>query len=229
MSDVITLFSGLDRLAPGSAESVRWAIGVADISKNASVLDAGCGTGADLGVLATSVPQGRLVAVDMAAPMIARVKARFPKLEAHVADMCNPPGGPYDLIWSAGAVASSGVVDALTAWRSHLAEGGIVAFSDLRARVDTPPVEVTAFWAREGKELRSVAALEADVVAAGYQVLGARWVGPAGWATFYGPLESELDSFGKDTDWVTTLRAEIDLWRTHGVTYGYRLIVAKPV
>ncbi len=161
--------------------------------------------------------------------MIARVKSRFPKVEAHVADMTNPPGGPFDLIWAAGSIYCAGVIKALSAWRQHLTPHGAVAFSDLRARQEHVPDAVRDFWAGEGVELGSAAALEADVNAAGYQVLGARWVGPAGWASYYGPLESELDSFDQDPKLVAKLRAEIALWRTHGVTYGYRLIVAKPV
>lgn len=227
MSSLITLFAGLNRLGPGNAESLRWAIGIAGLEKSARVLDAGCGTGADLGILAAAIPQGRLVAVDLAAPMIARVKERFPKVEAHVADMATPPGGPFDMIWSAGAVYFLGVPKALAAWRSQLKPGGVVAFSDLRARVETLPQEVVSFWATEGVTLGSVAQLEAEVIAAGYEILGTRWVGPAGWASYYGPLESELDSFEESPELVDTLRAEIALWRTHGVTYGYRIVVAK--
>lgn len=229
MSALIALFSGLDRLGPGSAESLRWALGLARTEKTAQILDAGCGTGADIGVLSAAVPQGRLVAIDSQPEMIARVKTRFPRIEAHVADMLDPPGGPFDLIWSAGSVCFPGVTKALTAWKSHLKAGGIVAFSELCARVESPPEEVTSFWASKKAILRTAADLEAEVAAAGYEVLAARWVGPAGWASYYGPLEGELDGFDQDEGFVATLRAEISLWRTHGVTYGYRLIVAKAI
>ncbi|MCB1405511.1 MAG: methyltransferase domain-containing protein [Rhodobacteraceae bacterium] len=223
------LFGELDRLGPGNAESLRWALGLAGIRTDARILDAGCGTGADLGTLCAAVPKGRVVALDQAGPFIDRVKARFPRVEALVGEMTVPSGGPFDLIWSAGAVYSVGVGAALRAWRAHLAPGGRVAFSDLRLRVANPPPEVVRFFAAEGVALGSVEALQAEVEAEGYRILGARWVGPAGWASYYGPLESQLDGFQGDADMVATLRAEIALWRTHGVTYGYRLMVVEPV
>lgn len=228
MSAIFKLFEGLDRLGPGSAESLRWAMGVAGTRADARILDAGCGTGADLDTLEAVAPLGRIVAIDQAAPFIDRVKARFPRVDARVGDMLAPPDGPFDLIWSAGAVYHVGVAAALSAWRAHLAPGGRIAFSDLRLRVPTPPQEVARFFSDEGVSLDGVEALIAEVAAAGYHCLGERWVGPVGWASYYGPLESHLDTYRGDEALVATLRAEIALWRTHGVTYGYRLMVVEP-
>jgi len=226
---MINLFKDLDRLGPGSAESLRWALDLAQTPNGAKILDAGCGTGADLGILQSAVPDGKITALDTAQTFIDVVRDRFPRINAVVGDMLAPPDGPYDLIWSAGAVYTVGVEPALTAWRSHLRDGGRVAFSDLRLRTAKPPQPVVEFFTKEGGALSGAAALEMDVSNAGYRVLGARWVGTTGWASYYGPLEAHLDSVDAAPELIAHLREEIALWRTHGVAYGYRIIVCEPV
>jgi len=228
MSALIDLFKDLDRLGPGNAESLRWVLDQAQTPADARVLDAGCGTGADLGVLLSRVPDGQVTALDSAAPFIDRVRRRFPRVDAVVGDMREPPGGPYDLIWAAGAIYTVGVGPALAAWRGHLRDGGRIAFSDLRLRIENPPRQVVDFFAAEGGTLSGAAALESEVRSAGYRVLGARWLGTAGWASYFGPLEAHLDSADADPGLIEQIRREISLWRTHGVAYGYRIVVCEP-
>ncbi len=54
--------------------------------------------------------------------------------------------GPFDLIWSAGALYFLGVTDGLTGWRAALAPGGAVAFSEPCFFTDTPSDAARAFW-----------------------------------------------------------------------------------
>lgn len=225
---IFELFAPLERCGPGDADSLRWALATAGTAPDAVVLDAGCGTGADLPALLAAVPRGRIVAVDSAAPFIDRIRARLSQVRAEVADMADPPGGPFDLIWSAGAVYNLGVGPALAAWRGHLTPGGRVAFSDLCWTGAARPEPVARFFAAEGVEIHDAAGLEAQVTAAGWRVLGARWLGPAGWAAYYAPLAARLDGFAGDTALIEALRAEIALWRAHGAAYDYRLVVAEP-
>ncbi len=226
--DIVELFLTLERAGPGDAASLRWALGLAGTPPHARVLDAGCGTGADLPVLIAALPRAQITAIDTAAPFIDRVRARFPTVTARVADMANPPPGLYDLIWSAGAVYTIGLAPALAAWTPHLKRGGRVAFTELCWRVPEPPAEARAFWQSQGLGLRTADDLAAVVAAAGWRVLGARWLGPAGWAAYYQPLAERLESFHGDPALSADLRAEIDLWHAHGTSFDYRLIVAEP-
>ena len=57
---IIDLFLTLERAGPGDAESLRWALDVAQTPADARVLDAGCGIGADTGTLIAAVPRGRV-------------------------------------------------------------------------------------------------------------------------------------------------------------------------
>jgi len=226
--DIFDLFLPLDRAGPGDAESLRWALSVAGTPPDGAVLDAGCGTGADLAGLLAAVPRGRVVAVDTAAPFIDRVRARFPRVRAAVAEMSDPPGGPFDLIWSAGAVYNLGVESALAAWRGHLAPGGRIAFSDLCWSGQARPEAVAGFFGAEGVLLVDADGLAAQVRAAGWRVLGVRWLGPDGWAAYYLPLERRLEGFSGDPGLIAAFRAEIALWRAQGDSFDYRLVVAEP-
>ncbi|GAB1379577.1 class I SAM-dependent methyltransferase [Pararhodobacter aggregans] len=224
---LVDLFLRLDRAGPGDAESLRWALGVAGTPADARVLDAGCGTGADTGTLLAAVPGGTVTALDAAAEFVASVATTYPAVTAIQGDMADPPAGPWDLIWSAGAVYTIGVRRALEAWRGVLAPGGRVAFSDLRWTMATPPEEAAAFWQAEGVTLTDAAGLEAEVRAAGWRVLGARWVGRAGWTRYYDPLEAVLAD-EPDSELARALKAEIALWKRWGDSYDYRLLVVEP-
>lgn len=224
---LVDLFLRLDRAGPGDAESLRWALGVAGTRADARILDAGCGTGADTGMLLAAAPQGRVMALDAAPDFVALVASKYPAVSARQGDMAAPPRGPWDLIWSAGAVYNLGIGRALDAWRGVLAPGGRVAFSDLCWAGPARPQAVTDFFAAEGVAMRDAAALEAEVAAAGWRVLGARWIGRAGWARYYDPLEVALAG-ERDTDLVAAFRAEIALWKRWGESYDYRLFVVEP-
>ena len=221
------LFDGLERAGPGDPASLGWAVACAGVPEAAAILDAGCGLGADLDALSALRSKARIVAVDLMASFVARVRAAHPGVEVRCADMTDPPGGPFDFIWCAGAAYGPGVTACLAAWRGHLRAGGAVAFSDLCWRVDAPAEAARAFWAAEGLTMRDAAGLEAVVTQAGYDILGACWLEPAAWAAYYEPVAARLAVLPED-EMTRAFAAEIALWRAHGADYGYRLIVARP-
>ena len=226
---IYDLFDGLDRCAPGDAASLTRAC--TGVAPSASVLDAGCGTGADLPALLALVPEGQVTAVDLAEPFIATIRARYPKVRAEVADMTNPPGGPYDLIWSGGAIYGPGIAVALKAWRGKLRPGGRVVFTDLVLRGGPVAPEVAAFFADEGVPLRDVAGLRAEIEAAGWRLAAGDWLPDSAWEAYYLPLEARLDGLDPKPEMaglVAGFRHEIALWRRHGAGYGYYLAVAVP-
>jgi SAM-dependent methyltransferase len=223
------LFAGLDRCAPGDSRSLARAC--AGIAPDAAVLDAGCGTGADLQALLALVPDGKVTAIDLSEDFIAGVRERHPTVKAAVADMTDPPDGPFDLIWSGGAIYGPGVATALSAWRGRLAPGGRVAFTDLVLRGNQVSPEVAAFFAEEGVPLRDAAGLQAEVVAAGWRWVEGFWLPETAWDAYYLPVEQRLKAMQDDpemADVVATFQREIALWRQHGTQYGYYLAVAVP-
>lgn len=223
MSAIYDLFLRLERAGPGDVASLARA--VAGLAPGAQVLDAGCGVGADTGAFLAAGFE--VTALDASEVFVAEVARRHPAARAVAGDMLAPPGGPYDLIWSAGAVYNVGVAAALAAWRAALAPGGRVAFSDLCKRVDVLPQACADYWATEGLPLRDAATLEAEVAAAGWRVLAVEWISSEGWAAYYEPLEAALPGCN-DPDLVAAFRAEIANWRAFGDSFGYRLIVCEP-
>jgi SAM-dependent methyltransferase len=221
MSDIYTLFEGLERCAPGDAASLARVL--AQVPRGGRILDAGCGTGGDLAQLAA---HGHVTGIDLSQRFVDVARARGH--DAVCADMLAPPPGPYDLIWCAGAIYSVGVARALAAWRGHLAQGGRVAFSDTCwTRADVAQ-DIRDWWAASGAEVDSAPALEARVAAQGWRCLDAFWLGPAGWAAYYDPVAARLDQGGLDPELVAGFRAEIALWRASAGAYDYRVILCEP-
>ena len=153
-------------------------------------------------------------------------------MTAEVADFTGLPG-PYDLIWSAGAAYDPGLGRALAAFRGALGPAGCIAFSHLCWRTGPRPDAAVAFWAAEFPAMTDRAGAEAEVAAAGLRILDAFWLPPAAWAAYYLPMEARLDALtaGADAEMAAVIaahRAEIAIWRAHGDSYGYRLMVVAP-
>lgn len=228
-----TLHSGLPREAPGDGESLAWALDLAKTPVRARILDAGCGPGADLALLRAQRPAARLEGVDLHAPFIDRIAQEQPEVKATVGDML-VLNGRYDLIWSAGAAYGPGVSAALAAWRGHLEPGGVVAFSDCVWRTPRPAPAARAFFQQDYPGMMDLPGHIARIEAAGYRILGARWLGAAAWEAYYGPLSDRVAALrpGADAEMAQVLDetlAEIELWRAHGGDYGYYLSVVRPL
>lgn len=231
MNQMLRLFDGLTICAPSDPAALGRVL--AGIEPDAVILDAGCGRGADLLALLAAVPRGRVVAVDLAAPFVAHVRARFPRVEVHLADMMAPPGGPFDLIWSGGAVYVPGVAACLGAWRGHLAAGGQVAFTEICWTTPAPAEAARAFWAEEYPAMGDVAALDAEIARAAFRLVRAEWLPHSAWAAYYEPLEQRIDALADDPDpamqeVLAAFRQEIAVWRAFGGAFGYRLCVVEP-
>ena len=232
MSAFFQLHQGLTREAPGDEESLAWALDLAQTPVRASILDAGCGPGADLAILSRLRPGARLVGMDLHAPFIDRIRAEQPHVTAICGDML-APDGQFDLIWSAGAAYGPGVETSLAAWRGSLLPKGAVAFSDCLWRRKESPAHVRDFWAREYPGMQDLPGHLKRIEAAGWRVLGARWLGDAAWQAYYGPLAGRITALRPRADAEMTAvlddhQAEIDLWRAHGQDYGYYLTVVVP-
>ena len=233
MSDAFfILHDGLIREGPGDADSLGWALDLAGTPARARILDAGCGSGADLALLAQLRPGAVLVGRDLHPPFVARIQSEQPHVTAEVGDMLTPTG-TFDLIWSAGAAYGPGVGAALAAWAIHLAPGGAVAFSDCLWRKPNPSSRAREFWAKEYPAMLDLPGHISRIETAGYRVLGARWLGDAAWEAYYGPLSARITALrpNADAEMRQVLEAtqnEIDLWHTHGTEYGYYLTVVQP-
>jgi SAM-dependent methyltransferase len=229
------IHSDLPREGPGDRASLDWALARAGVRPDAAICDAGCGPGADIEGLLAHVPQGRVHAVDLHPPFVAAVRARFaaePRVTAEVADMTRL-AGPYDFIWSAGAVYGPGIGPALAGFRAALVPGGRVAFSHLCWLGSERPGPAAEFWAEDYPGMTDLAGAEAEIAAAGARLVDAVTLPPAAWEAYYGPMEARLDALapGADGDLAEAIalhRREIEVWRRFGDSYGCRLFLVVP-
>ncbi len=229
-----TLHRDLPREGPGDRESLGWAVSNVVLPRDARLLDAGCGPGADIAGLLEHAPAGSVVAIDRHAAYVEAARRRHagdPRVTVIEGDMADPPG-QFDLIWSAGAVYFLGVTEALRGWRRHLKKGAAVAVSQIAWRVDRPSGAALDFW-RAYPAMCDAAGVEARVAAAGYRVVARRWLPDAAWAAYYDPLAARLAALRARADADAGLRAvldaeatEIALWREHDGDYGYLQVVA---
>lgn len=235
MNPFFQLHSDLPREAPGDRASLDWAMATGNVPRDAKILDAGCGPGADIEGLLANAPEAHVLALDLHRSFIEQVKARWgddPRVEAHVGSMAEAQG-PFDLIWAAGSLYFLGVEQGLAHFRPRLAPGGVVAFSELAWLVEEPKPAVVWELRKEYPEIAGVETLKARVKAAGYEVCGLRVLDDAAWEAYYTPLEARASALrlGADPDLLPVLDAameEIKLWRENRDQFGYILAVVRP-
>ena len=231
-----TVHRDLPREGPGLPEDVLWALEVAKTPKDAVILDAASGPGADTITLAEARPVARIEALDLQAQFVEQLEreaARFgDRVTARQGDYTQL-FQHYDLIWCAGAAYFKGFLTVLDVWRDHLRPGGAVAFSE-PALCSVPLSEgVAAFWEGEG-EVQDLSRLEEMLAAAGWRIVDQRWQIGAAWEAYYAPLAARCDRLkGNDPHpmlarTIEETEAEIALWRENRDQIAYSLFVVRP-
>jgi len=226
------LNTGLFREGPGTPDDVAWAAERLSLRPDARICDAGCGSGGDIGALLDAAPDGHVTAIDRAGPFIEAVSRDW-AADDRVTPVQGDMGvlqGPFDLIWSAGAVYFLGVTEGLTGWRAALAPGGAVAFSEPCHFTDTPSDAARDFW--EGYVVTDAAGIAAKVRAVGYETLATRRVSDAGWELYYTGLAARARQLRPtaDAEMKAVLDAaehEIATWRACKSETGYLLSVVR--
>ncbi len=235
MSDAFfTLYRELDREGPGEPQDVTWVAGVVDLPMNARICDAGCGSGGDVPSLLATAPDGRVTAVDSHRPFIDELLVRVdadPRVVAYAGSMARLKG-PFDLIWSAGAVYFLGIEKCLMAWRPALAKRGVVAFSHPCHFVDTPSDAAVAFWMGDC-DVTDAAGIDTQVRGSGFETVAVRRVSNTAWDRYYGSLQARITALRSGADEaleavLDASQAEIDVWERVKQETGYLLSVVRP-
>lgn len=230
---------GLQREAPGDDASTLSALTrLGPLPPRPRVLDLGCGPGGHTLALARALPDADIVAVDLHAPFIDRLRREVAALglasrvHPRVADFgaLDEEPGAIDLVWSEGAIYHLGFGTGLRRWRPLLRPGGAMAITELTwlGPPETRPAEAVAFWAAAYPAMTTIAANRAAAEDAGLQVLATFTLPERAWAAYYEPLAARVDALRDEAEADPALAAalaettaEIELWRRCGAHYGY--------
>ena len=240
----LEIYGSLPRAGPGSTADTLRALSLVPVTEPASVLDLGCGPGAQTLVLAEALPGASILAVDLAPQMVTEARRRVDeagvggRVRVEGGDLSSPPVPVFsqDLIWCEGAIYFVGVEAALRAWRPLLTDGGCVAFTELIWTDPSPPAELVSWWLAEHPDITDEEGVRTAVRAAGFDTVGA-FVLPdrSSWNEYYGPMEVRIPEFvAAHQEDPTALgiadeaTMEIDMFRRYSDCYSYGFFVVRP-
>ncbi len=240
----LQVYGTLPRAGPGGDDHTLSALGFVPGPPPTSVLDLGCGPGAQTLALAAALPQAQFLAMDLLPSMVAEASGRITeagfadRVAVVVGDMTEPPVDPgtQDLIWCEGAIYNLGVTEALRAWRPLLRSGGSVAFSEPVWLVESPPQEVFDWWSSQYPPISDRAGVVERVEAAAYRVVASFVLpGSAWWDEYYLPMQDRIaglrEQFPDDPTALavaTAAEAEIDYFQRFADCYSYEFFIVQP-
>jgi SAM-dependent methyltransferase len=206
------------------------------VPRTTRILDLGCGNGGQTVTLAQHT-EGSILAMDNHQAFLDELQRRAEaagvsgRIQVSLRDMrsLGKSDGPFDLIWSEGALFVMGFREGLAACHSLLAPGGELAVSELCWLRSDPPTDCQRYFATVYPALADIEANLAAIRACNYEVIG-HFTLPesAWWEHYYHPLEERLRSLRKryaadaeKLSVVESIQMEIDLYRQYSAFYGY--------
>jgi SAM-dependent methyltransferase len=239
------LHGDLPREGPGSLDTAVQVLTLAQpFPSVATVLDIGCGTGAQTVDLATLLPDARITALDCHAPYLRTLERKAAaagfaeRLDIVQGDMGDLPFEParFDLIWCQGAAYAIGFEQALRAWKRLLKPNGVLAVAEPVWLRNDAPTSVLDFWSayptmRNVDSLRRIAA-DCNYLARGDLIMKSQdW-----WDEYYIPLSRKIDDlrnlFLDNPEAQSILddhSNEIDLYTKYSDFYGYAFFVLESI
>jgi cyclopropane fatty-acyl-phospholipid synthase-like methyltransferase len=205
------------------------------ILRAARILDLGCGNGGQTVTLARHT-EGSILALDNHQPYLDQLLRRTEaagvsaRIRVSLRDMrsLEKSDGPFDLIWSEGALFVMGFREGLAACHSLLAPGGGLTASELCWLRSDPPADCRQFFATGYPLMADIETNLATIRACGYEVIG-HFTQPesAWWEPYYHPLEERLRSLRKQhateaqkLAMIEDIQREIDVYRQYSAFYG---------
>lgn len=234
---MLRVHDDLPRQGPGSDEiTAKALLMLPAFSKNARIIDAGCGPGRATIVLAQSL-NATILAVDLEETFLRILEQKAHDLGlannvvTKVGDMAElaEPNESIDLIWSEGAVYCIGFDKALANWHPLLKSSGIIACTELSWLTENPSSEPASFWYTSYPDMRSTTENIHAAKRLGYVCMN-NFVLPAScwWDEYYSPMQKRIDSLSSEAVHDHALACaieeaskEISLYRKYGDQYGY--------
>ena len=237
------VYEALPRQGPGNRACAARALSLCrELPASPTVLDLGCGVGAQTLYLAELMP-GTIVAIDKHSPSIERLKATLAerglgqRVQALVGDMAHPEQPPesFDLIWSEGALYNLGIENALRICYGLLRPDGHLVFTDAVWRKADPPPEVKAGFDLDYPTMGWVGDVLTAIGSSGFELLG-HFTLPdeAWWSDFYTPMQDRIEElrgkYAGDSEASAILQElaqEPEIHRRYSDFYAYEFFVAR--
>ena len=237
------VFEFLPRQGPGCTGATRKAFSyLPPLSKDAKILDIGCGSGTQTRDLA-ALTSGTITAIDNHQPFLDSINAWAIKaglegrIQIHCASMDALPfePGQFDLIWSEGAIFIMGFFEGLQAWKPLLKKGGYMGVSDAAWFEPNPPQELVQWWEKEGYIPRTEDQLKEQIRNVGLRVLATYRLPEAGWwDNYYIPMLARVaelrKTHGKNPAFAAILDScehEAEMYRKYKRYYGYTFFLMQ--
>jgi ubiquinone/menaquinone biosynthesis C-methylase UbiE len=242
MDMLFEIHSGNPREGPGSAASTRKAFEMLPKLDKPSILDIGCGPGAQTLDLA-ALTNGHITAIDFNQPYLDVLQQRAKKagmsnrITIHNMDMnaLDIGGQQFDIIWAEGSIFILGLEKGLREFRNHLKPGGYLAASDIAWFRDDPPSELKALWLDYYPTMTNVEGNMQRARDCGYNIIGHFPLPESDWLEeYYAFIEPNLvelrGKYAGNEEALAYLdmeQQEIDMYRQHSQYYGYEFYVMQ--
>jgi cyclopropane fatty-acyl-phospholipid synthase-like methyltransferase len=206
------------------------------------ILDLGCGCGGQTLSLARHT-EGSILALDNHQPYLDELRRRAEaaglsgRIQVVLKDMhtLTQDDGPFDLIWSEGALFVMGFREGLATCHSLQTPGGGLAVSELCWLRPDPPAECRQFFSETFPAMTDVNGALSTIRACGYEPLGHFTVPESAWWTsYYHPVEERLRSLRKrhagdaeKMSMMESIQMEIDIYRQYSAYYGSEFFVMR--
>ena len=231
------------RQGPGSTEMTRRALSfVPELAEQKTVLDLGCGTGAQTLVLAEAT-RAHITAVDFMPEFLAvlREKIRQEGLEERIwpvqASMLDLPSreNSFDLIWAEGSIYNMGFAKGMQKLRKFLRPGGCIGVTEISWITGKRPSAIEDYWKKNYEEIGTISQKIAVIEACGFLPL-AHFVLPEHcWLeNYYLPMEDRFAAFADSypqqeevLEFIAREREEIAMYRQYKDYYRYAFYVAQ--
>ena len=237
---IITFHKKLYRQGPGSDEETLKAIKLTGLSESTelSILDLGCGTGAQTKVLANNL-NGTITALDLFQPFLDELEDRIknPNVRTFHGSMDDLPfeKESFDLIWSEGAVYNMGFKNGLKYLHPFLKKNGIIALSEITWLTNERPAEIETYWNAEYPEIDNAQGKIKTLYESGYVLIDHFILSEESWlSNYYGPLETELAALKEEhpieeelIEIIQSYQYEIELYKMFKEYFGYGFYIAR--